>query len=284
VEDQTSGAERIAYYNGLNTYARDPVNYPPRFDEGIAQIALVLKNLGHQLTWSEVEMFADEPGKNARPDEMTGYGVSGKILSETAAATTKEILAETPYFVPMQGTMILFHQLKNQGVKVSILTNSVSSTDNYPAFAGYDTKREAILNAGIDLFELGPDPDSMTSLIERLDLLDSEVIIGSHAKTAVFDRKRVFIGSFNLDPRSTHLNTELGILVESEAFASQVAESILLDMDQSNSWYVSRGDSGSLIWRTKRDGENLQEKNPDVGFMTSVKILFLSILPIENIL
>jgi len=283
--DPTSAADRKAYYLGLQAYAKDPKNYPPRFKAGVEATTLQLGNIEGLLTWGRVEMFADMPGKNTRLDEMAGYGVTGRILTETAANTREEILAETPYFIPMMGTMQLFDDLKRRGVKVSILTNSINSTDNYPAFAGYVKKRKMILDAGVNLYELRADPESIKSLIDRYELISDDAIMGLHAKTAVFDRKRVFIGSFNLDPRSTHLNTELGLLIHSKPFAKQVADSILDDMTQKNSWHVTHEPTQGITWRTNRAGELIEtEREPEVSFSTYLKMFFIFIMPIENIL
>lgn len=283
--DPTSAADREAYYLGLQAYAKDPENYPPRFKTGVETTIQQLRNVEGLLTWGLIEMFADVPGKNAQLDEMAGYGVTGRVLSETAADTSEEILAETPYFVPMMGTMQLFDGLKRRGVKVSILTNSINSTDNYPAFAGYVKKRKMILDSGVNLYELRADPESIKSLVDRYELIDSDVIMGLHAKTAVFDRKRVFIGSFNLDPRSTHLNTELGLLIHSKPFAQQVAESILADMAQKNSWHVTQKATEDITWRTNREGELIEtEREPEVSFSTYLKMFFIFLMPIENIL
>jgi phosphatidylserine/phosphatidylglycerophosphate/cardiolipin synthase-like enzyme len=86
---------------------------------------------------------------------------------------------------------------------------------------------------------------------------------GLHAKTSVFDRKVTFVGSFNLDPRSVNLNTEMGLLVESEALARQVAESIENDMAGGNSWQVVENDRGKLSWLTVRDGVTTDETDTE---------------------
>ena len=78
--------------------------------------------------------------------------------------------------------------------------------------------------------------------------------VGLHAKTMVFDRKVVFVGFFNLDPRSVNLNTEMGLLVESETLGRAVAASIENDIAAGNSWQVLRKDDGSITWVTREAG------------------------------
>ena len=77
---------------------------------------------------------------------------------------------------------------------------------------------------------------------------------GLHAKTTVYDRKTVFVGSFNLDPRSENLNTEIGFLIESEELANEVADSILADMGPGNAWLVRLNTDGKTEWVTVEDG------------------------------
>ena len=95
----------------------------------------------------------------------------------------------------------------------------------------------------------------------------------------------MFVGSFNLDPRSTHLNTELGLLVESEDLARRIAKAIELDMRPENSWEVTLGDDGRPRWRTERGGETETHAfEPDTDIWDLFKMLPISLVPMESIL
>ena len=285
VKDDDTEAVRDAYYEGLREYARHPENYPPRFLQHETEYAARLNNIEKELIWAEVELFADIPGKNEQLDTMKGFGVSGEVLTRVAGESEQEILGETPYLVTMPGTIELLKGLTEKGVDVRILTNSFKSTDNPPAFGAYVRKRRPLLNAGVKLYEMRAYPDHYEQYIERTELMEGHARLGLHAKTAVFDRKRVFIGSFNLDPRSTHLNTELGLLIDNEQFAQQVAESILQDMREENSWHVTLEDDGEFTWRTQKKGKQVQTyADPDVSFFSFLKMILFITVPFESIL
>jgi putative cardiolipin synthase len=99
-----------------------------------------------------------------------------------------------------------------------------------------------------------PDAKSERALFTAAQLQEQKTLFGLHAKTSVFDRKIAFVGSFNLDPRSVNLNTEMGLLVESEALANAVADSIENDIAAGNSWRVVLKDDGKFEWITAENG------------------------------
>lgn len=122
-------------------------------------------------------------------------------------------------------------------MKIAISTNSLASTDNLQAFSGYAKQREAILAAGVEVFEFKPTPEVQRELIERYELLEKTVpTFAIHAKTMVIDGKKVFVGTFNLDPRSAHLNTEVGVHIIDKNLAQKVETAIRKDMLPENSW------------------------------------------------
>ncbi len=110
------------------------------------------------------------------------------------------------------------------------------------------------------MYEYRPDAVSQTELYKKMVPGQPVPHFGLHAKTSVYDRKVVFVGSFNMDPRSMNLNTETGVLVESAELGQAVANSILNDMAPGNSWLVRLNAKGKTEWVTVRDGiENIEE-------------------------
>jgi putative cardiolipin synthase len=103
---------------------------------------------------------------------------------------------------------------------VRALTNSAASNDVLAAHAGYVNTRKPLLQAGLELYELRPD----SNMKREWSLLAGKSRAALHAKSPVFDRRSVFIGSFNLDPRSTALNTEIGVMIDSPEIVGQVGE------------------------------------------------------------
>jgi putative cardiolipin synthase len=116
-----------------------------------------------------------------------------------------------------------------------------------------------MLVGGAEVYEMRPDAKSEIALFDPDELKTHKTAFGLHAKTMVFDRKNVFVGSFNLDPRSVDLNTEMGLLVESEGLGAAVAASIENDMAPGNSWRVQFDPTGKTKWVTLQDGTVIEE-------------------------
>jgi putative cardiolipin synthase len=281
----TSEEERAKYYAALHAYAREPSNHPARFQESLDTGRRDLAGLGRRMVWGPAVLVNDVPGKNDDPVKLDAFGRSGEQLTKIASQARREILVQTPYLIMMPGTFALMEDLITRGVQVRIQTNSLASTDNLLAFAGYAGQRRKMLKMGIRIYEQQPDPVSRQHLVARSRFLGEDAILGLHAKTAVFDRQTVFIGTFNLDPRSTHLNTEMGLLIESAEFAEQVAASIERDMQMENSWHLVLDDKGDLEWISAENGSEVRySDDPDAGTWNEIKIFFYSILPIEKLL
>ena len=132
----------------------------------------------------------------------------------------REILIESPYFVLPERSIERVQQLTARGIKVRALTNSAASNDVIAAHAGYANTREKLLKAGAELYELRPDTD----MERHWSVLSGKSRAALHNKFIVFDRKSVFIGSFNFDPRSSTLNTEVGVMIDSIDIANQAAK------------------------------------------------------------
>jgi len=124
----------------------------------------------------------------------------------------------SPYLIPGDTGMQLFRGLQERNVRVRVLTNSLESNDVLPAHAAYTNYRSGLLDAGVELYEVRPvlgKPGGSGGRIQRRD----SGHFALHAKTFVFDGNKLFIGSMNFDQRSLHLNTELGLIIESPDLA-----------------------------------------------------------------
>jgi len=224
----------------LHAYAADPKNFELEIREIINNAAHYFPTLLQAMTWEDVVFLSDVPGKNSGESGLGGGGESTNQLINAVKDATESVLIQSPYLIMPEGGIELFEQLVSRGVRVRISTNSLASTDNLQAFSGYQGQREDLLEAGVLLFEFMDKPNIREELIERYPrIADNDPIFGIHAKSMVIDGKIVFIGTFNLDPRSANLNTEVGILVESRELARQVTESIERDMAPGNSWQTT---------------------------------------------
>jgi putative cardiolipin synthase len=242
-----------------------------------------LEALREELVWpSLVEWLFDDPEK-AGGEEGSDFVTRGRWLAETLE---DEVLIEVAYFVPEPDSIPFYRDLIQRGVRVRVLTNSLASIDVVPAFSGYSNYRERLLRAGVELHELKAD---VAVARRNWSLLAIKSRATLHTKARVFDREWVFVGSFNADPRSRWINTEVGLLMHSPELAEQVAAFIESGMGPSNSYKLvlneERGPGERLTWIHKVDGvEMLERSEPDAPFWLQFTSWLMSMLPIEEYL
>ena len=235
-----TSADAQRRYRELHAYASDPQNFEPQVQDAINGVAEYFPALLQAMSWEDVVFLSDVPGKNAGDSGLGGGGESTKELISAVKGARKSILIQSPYLIMPEGGIELFRDLVARGVRVRISTNSLASTDNIQAFSGYQKQRSELLDAGVELFEYMDEPNVRTELIERYPrIAENDPIFAIHAKSMVIDDETVFIGTFNLDPRSANLNTEVGVLVKSRELAGQVTASIERDIEPGNSWPIT---------------------------------------------
>ncbi len=231
------------------------------------------------LEWAPTRMISDDPAKGLgqAPPEL----LLPLRLKEIIGDPRKEMNLVVAYFVPTAEGVGTLAALAGRGVKVRILTNSLEATDGPEVHSGYAKRRKALLEAGIELYEL----QRLTPRVERrrpgrLSSSGSSL----HAKTFAVDRSRVFIGSFNFDPRSARLNTEMGFVIESSSLAEHI-ESAFDTGIPANAYRVHVSEAGHLYWTELRDGKLVRyDSEPGTTFLNRAVVWFLSVLPIEWLL
>jgi len=240
----------------LHAYANDPENFEPQVREAISSAPVYFPYLLEAMTWEDVTFISDAPGKNPGDSGLRGGGESTSRLIDVVRRAHESVLIQSPYLVMPEGGIELFEELVGRGVRVRISTNSLASTDNIQAFSGYHEQREELLAAGVEVFEFKPYPSIRGELIDRYPTIaESNPVFALHAKSMVIDGRTVYIGTFNLDPRSANLNTEVGVLVDSKKLANQVTASIECDIRPENSWQTTETfnpDSEVSRWRRIR--------------------------------
>jgi putative cardiolipin synthase len=278
--------ERADYYAALHAYVADEGHFPPRFHEALTQTHVQMANLARELVWGPARLIYDVPGKNDDIARLDAFGAMGQLLTDTALAAQREIVAETPYLAMMPGTFRVMGALRERGVRVRILTNGLASTDNIVAFSRYAGERAALLRLGVELHELMPFPQHHGEIVRRLARMQGSTRLALHAKTMVIDRRTVFVGTFNMDPRSTHLNTEMGVLVDSPELATKVVAAIERDMAPENSWAVTLDPSdGAALWSWRSDGLTTSVRHePEASLGRLLQVLLFSLLPIGSLI
>ena len=287
VREQRSGEqERAAYYAALHAYVSDPGHFPPRFHDGMTQTHARIGALDRELVWGEARVVDDVPGKNASVSRLDAFGVMGQLLTDMALSAQSEVLAETPYLAMMPGTFTVMGTLRERGVRIRILTNSLATTDNIFAFSRYAGDRAELLRLGVELHELMPFPQHYGEIVSRRDRMQESARLALHAKTMIVDRRTVFVGTFNMDPRSTHLNTEMGVQVDSPELAAKIVAAIEHDMAPENSWVVTLDPAdGALRWSGRAAGSATStRREPEASFDRLLQMLLFSLLPIGSLI
>ena len=224
----------------LHEYANDPRNFAPEVREAIASAPDHFPYLLQTMSWEEVTFISDIPGKNSGESGLAGGGAATIPLFNAVRTAKKSILIQSPYLIVPKGGIQLFESLVSRGVRIRISTNSLASTDNIQAFSGYYGQRKKLLRAGVELFEFKPYPALRNELIDRYPaIVENNPIFALHAKSMVIDGRTIYIGTFNLDPRSANLNTEVGVLIDSPELAERLTASIERDILPSNSWQTT---------------------------------------------
>lgn len=232
--------------------------------------------------YSEARLYYDKPEKisKANVEKTTHMGPNIRPYFINAKS---EIILASPYLVPGNESIEMFNELLAKGVSINILTNSLAATDVFAVHAGYKRYRTPLINAGVNIFEMKPTARPMHTWVRHFIKRTSQASL--HAKYMVIDRRLVFIGSANFDPRSKNLNTEIGMVIYSEELAERVIELFRHSTSMDNSYHVTIEDNGQLVWHSDEDGEYLTYHNePRASIWRRIGVFILSLLPIENLL
>ena len=250
--------------------------------------------------WAKVEMISDDPAKAQGQAGRDGL-LAGRLM-KAIGEPTSQLGVISGYFVPGEQGVDQFCELAGRGVEVCILTNGYSATDVPLVHAGYAPWRRQLLEAGVHLFEIARRAENDPSRKDRrrherkgVRLGIGSNLAGSgsgvlaahragastlHAKTFTVDRQRLFIGSFNLDPRSIELNTELGFIIHNPKMAGQVADAFH-DTIPAAAWRVRLTGDGAMEWQR---GDETCRDEPGMGTAGHLLIAIASRLPIAWLL
>ena len=278
--------EKLRYK--LKARVRNAERFGEEYAEGRDRYLTDLADDGKTLVWAYGEVVTDPPRKIADTSPET-RPVAERLDQELARAK-QEVLIEAAYFVPAQSEIEAFRQLCAHGVSIRLVTSALETTDVSMVYCAYQKYRRDLVAAGVDLYEYKVHPPQ-----ERRDrtwyrLRPSYAAL--HSKVLVFDGQTAWIGSFNLDPRSHDLNTEVAVVVDSAELSAKLAESINEDLLPTRSWRIqlqpdprpaAGGGSGPphavLTWTGEVDGRPVTLFHEPMSFGKRLEVFFLARIP-----
>ena len=197
-------------------------------------------------------------------------------ISRLFSTASKDVTSISAYLIPSDELLQITQTLTARGVKIRALTNSLASNNHIAAHTAYRHRRKQIVEAGVELHELRPDPAArehfetpgFTAKIARL-----------HAKILILDQRLVFVGTINTDPRSMVLNTEVSLMIDSPELARGILAAFAPDFLPENSWRVTLDERGHLQWQS---GDNVLTRQPAGSAWQRMGDTLFGLLPIDN--
>ena len=234
------------------------------------------------LTWAHATLVYDSPDKkNVESGKMAGNLMNRSIV-DAASEVKDELLIITPYLVPGKEGMDLIGSLRDRKVNIRILTSSLDSSTVLLAQAGYMHYRIPLLEKGVGLYEIRSRPENSRGSGESRALLRYGNY-SLHAKLFVFDHKRVFIGSMNFDQRSMHLNTEIGLIIDSPLLAAQISSRFDAMTQPENAYRLLLTPQNRIVWLTQEKGKRIEYlTEPARSDWQRIEADTLSLLPVDD--
>lgn len=247
--------------SALVTFPLERVDWTDRLSSAIDQCSSASVSLAH-----------DEPGDYVRaPAEQVAAA-----LVDVAEQAESELVIATPFLVPSEEDVDWYREVIDRGVSVRLLTNSLATNPAPISNAGLRKQRRKLIEAGVDLYELRTDAAAQTAW-ETPPTAGQR--LGVHAKLYVIDRRHLFVGSLNLDPRSLAINTEFGVLLEDPTLADEVAGMIERLIEPDNAWEVGVNADGNVTWENDANTTRQQPARSRAQLTTD---WVLSHLPIQH--
>jgi len=221
-------------------------------------------------------LFADDPPEEnpAEPGEAPVQVATA--LTKMIDAANEEILIVSAYLIPTPELEGAVERAVERGVRIRMLTNSIRSNNHLTAHSAYRNHIRELMDNGAELHEVRIDAnDRQIYMLAPVE----EKQLALHAKALVIDYDKVFIGSANLDPRSLRINTEMGLLIESEALNAEVRRAVTPDFSQSNAWQLELDERGGVIWVSH---DITLTKQPAASTLQRIEDWFFSHLPLED--
>ena len=229
------------------------------------------------LTWASYDLAYDSPDKASKKTAKDAEKITTKLAAVVEQAT-EEMIVISPYFVPRKSGEEYFQKLIDRGLKITVLTNSLAANNHGIVHSGYMGSRKALLKMGVEIWEV-----RVTAKLAGVDRGGSGASLSTlHTKAFTVDRQHLFVGSFNWDPRSVDINTELGVIINSEQVAGPTVDKIRKRIHLV-AYRVILNDDGKLRWIDESGDEPvILDKEPDTSWWRRTKAQMGRILPIRG--
>lgn len=255
-------------------------HYPYPLASDTRQLQINLKQLMKHFVWAKGEVLWNDPEQMRLDRDKQSHAMIDK-LHNRLNRLHKDLLMESAYFIPREDGIKHLVALSKKGIKVRILTNSLKSNDVLAAYAGYNNYRMEMLRNGIEVYELRDDAGA-SKIINRSPA-KGKVHTGLHSKVIVFDEKDVFVGSFNLDPRSSRINTEGGLYVQNRELARRVMAYMKEGISLENAYRLGLDKAGHITWTTiENEKIVVYTSEPKVSAWDKMKVTLFQMLPMED--
>ena len=203
-----------------------------------------------ELRWARAQLYVDDPGKIVRGNDAEAF--RGSVTEGTLRAfdaARREVIIVSPYFIPgARGMEMMRRATGGQSGRIFLVTNSLGATDEPLVYAGYTRYRAEMLRIGVTIREIAPELTGRSGHFGDFGRSISRL----HAKLAVIDERLLFVGSMNMDHRSAAVNTETGLLIDSEELVADYMTLI----------HNARFDASYRL-RLSPDGRRVQWLEPD---------------------
>jgi putative cardiolipin synthase len=232
---------------------------------------------GSKFRWAPYTMVVDSPDKGIKKKAEEADSITTPLI-EALRAAKREAIVVSPYFVPRKRGVESFNELESRGVEVTIITNSLAANNQFTVHAGYAPSRKPLLQGGVEIYEI--QPHANVAGAELVAAVGAKATL--HTKAFIVDREQIFIGSFNFDPRSANINTELGVIIRDPELASYYADYARQAMPNSAYEVFLNGDE-KVRWRSYTNGQEIIfDKEPESSWLDRFKVGFVRVLPIRS--
>jgi putative cardiolipin synthase len=278
--------EADSLYQKLRSFVENQQDFPYDINFTKDTVMQTLDLFHDRFIWAKGEVVYD------KPDKVTGDVSSNlaDVLKRVGANIQNELLISSPYLSPDPRILENPDEIATQGITYRLLTNSLASTDSVPAHSIYAKYRKRLLQSGVEIYELRP--YAMTRNIHCADIV-SQSKLSLHVKAVVFDRRIVYVGSYNLNKAGRDLSTETGLIVYSPELAEQTIAIIEEDMKLENSWHVVLDEqndtsknpnrNSGFVWITEENGmQILYDYDPGSNIWRDLGNAFFSFFPIDD--